>query len=191
MNRVIEWNQGPSLPYSCPQWTDEEVTALAEVVRSGWWTAGPRTAQFEAALRETTGARNAVCVTNGTAAIHAILHNVRPKGARALFVTSALNFAAGPSVAAQLGWDLAFTDVEAESLNMSTNSLAEVLATAVHDHDIVLVMPVHFAGLPVDVNAVSTLAKAHGAIVLEDACHALPARYPSNSRARVFSRFFA
>ncbi|MFD7244531.1 DegT/DnrJ/EryC1/StrS family aminotransferase [Streptomyces massasporeus] len=160
-----------------PYWDESEVAAVADVVRSGMWTGGERTSDFEEALADTVGARHVVCVANGTAALHAVLHLVRPDRARSLLVTPALNFLAGPAVARQLGYDIAFTDVDPGTLNMDVASLTQVLADVAADYDHIVVLPVHFAGVPADIEGVLGAAASYGAVVLEDACHALPARY--------------
>ncbi|WP_411139264.1 DegT/DnrJ/EryC1/StrS family aminotransferase [Streptomyces sp. C10] len=167
----------PVLPYARPYWGQEEVVALAEVVRSGMWTGGDRVRAFEESLAATVGAREVVCVANGTAALHAVLHLARPTSGRSLLVTPALNFLAGPAVARQLGYDVAFTDIDRRTLNLDIGSLAAVVDALTGDYDHVVIMPVHFAGLPVDIDAVMEVASAHDATVVEDACHALPARY--------------
>jgi dTDP-4-amino-4,6-dideoxygalactose transaminase len=160
-----------------PYWDESEITALADVVRSGMWTGGEQTQAFEAALARTVGAEHVVCVANGTAALHAVLHLIRPDRGRSLLVTPALNFLAGPAVAQQLGYDVAFTDIDPTTLNVDVGSLSTVLAAVAADYDHIVVMPVHFAGLPADIDGVLEAAATHDAVVVEDACHALPARY--------------
>ncbi|MFG2348675.1 DegT/DnrJ/EryC1/StrS family aminotransferase [Streptomyces phaeochromogenes] len=167
----------PVLPYARPYWDKEEIEALTEVARSGMWTGGHRVRAFEEALAVKVGAEHAVCVANGTAALHAVLHLARPASGKSLLVTPALNFLAGPAVARQLSYDVAFTDIDPRTLNLDIGSLTAVVDALAGEYDHVVIMPVHFAGLPVPIDAVLAVATAHGAMVVEDACHALPARY--------------
>src|SRR5688572_23603696 len=112
-----ENNVTPSLPYARPYWTEEEVSAVADVVRSGFWTAGPSVGRFERALAEVTRAREVVCLSSGTAAIHALLYLLSGSARRRLFVTSALNFVGGPAAAVHAGYDIALTDIDQATLN--------------------------------------------------------------------------
>jgi dTDP-4-amino-4,6-dideoxygalactose transaminase len=171
------------IPYARPYWTAEEEAALVAVVRSGWWTAGATVERFEEALGEVTGAPEVVCVSSGTAAIHALLHLLRRPGGRSLFVTSALNFVAGPAAAVQAGYDVALTDIDPATLNMSPCSLSGVLGRLAHRYQQIVVMPVHFAGLPADLDLLAGIAHRYEAELVEDACHALAARYSPGGAA--------
>ncbi len=166
-----------SIPYARPYWNQEEREELLRVLESGWWTNGPAVARFEAALRDTTGAEEVVCVANGTAALHMLLHLLRPANGPALMVTSALNFAASASAALLCGYDIAFTDIDPDTLNMSPASLREVLKDHASDYARVIIIPVHYAGLSVDMNAIASVARDFGADLIEDACHALGGTY--------------
>ncbi|MFE2205060.1 DegT/DnrJ/EryC1/StrS family aminotransferase [Streptomyces rubiginosohelvolus] len=174
---MTQSDERTTLPYARPHWGDEEVMALTEVVHSGTWTSGDRVRAFEEALAAQVGADQVVCVSNGTAALHAVLHLTRLTSGSALLVTPALNFLAGPAAARQSGYDVAFTDIDPQTLNMDVESLAEVMSTHAGEYDHIVVMPVHFAGLPADIDGIVSVAHAYGATVVEDACHAPAARY--------------
>lgn len=169
-----------TIPYARPYWTEEEVDAVAETVRSGWWTSGKRVQQFEDGLRAATGAEEVVSVSSGTTALEALLTLVKRPGARSLFITSSLNFAGGPAAARHAGYDTAFTDIDPRSLNMSASSLRALLERTRGTYDQVLVMPVHFAGIPAGMDALAAVCAAYGAELAEDACHALGGRYSEN-----------
>jgi dTDP-4-amino-4,6-dideoxygalactose transaminase len=165
------------MPYSRPYWTEQEVEAVNDVIRSGMWTGGKHTARFERGLQETTGAAHVVCVSSGTTAIHCLLRLLKRSGVRGILITSALNFVAGPAIAQQLGYDVAFTDIDPLTLNMAPESLRAVLESRAERYEQVVVMPVHFAGFSADMDAIVESAARHDAVVIEDACHALPAEY--------------
>ncbi len=183
------------IPYSKPFWTSEETDALTEVIQSGWWTTGPRVQRFEEGLRERMGAKGVVCVANGTVALYALFHLLKPKEGKVLYVTSALNFLAGPASASLLGFDVAFTDVEPDTLNMDPRALEHVLRTRASGYAAVIINPVHFAGVPADMDALAGVAASHGALLVEDSCHALLGNFPGgaltgnhpSARAGVFS----
>jgi dTDP-4-amino-4,6-dideoxygalactose transaminase len=183
------------IPYARPFWTSKESDALREVVESGWWTMGPRIQQLEEGLRQRMGAKGVICVANGTVAMLAIFHLLRPESGRVLYVTSALNFLAGPACASMEGFDVAFTDVDPDTLNMDPRSLAQVLQAHAGGYTSIIVNPVHFAGVPVEMGAINDVASRYGAMLVEDSCHALLAEAPGGwvagnhpaSRASVFS----
>jgi UDP-4-amino-4,6-dideoxy-N-acetyl-beta-L-altrosamine transaminase len=156
------------LPYST-QWIEEEdVRAVVEVLRSPWLTQGPAVESFEAALAERCGARHAVAVTSGTAALHLACLALGLKPGRRL-VTSPLSFAASANCALYCDAVPDFADVDALTGNMTVRTLAEALARGPAD----IVVPVHFGGRPADVEQLARSAPQ--AAILEDACHAVGA----------------
>lgn len=176
-------SQAPkSIPYAQPFWDEAEERELLAALRSGWWTNGPTVQRFESALRELIGAPEVVCVSSGTAALHAILHLLRERAGRSLMITSSLNFAAAAATASLEGYDVALTDVEHGTLNMDPVSLATTLERCGKRYTQIVIIPVHYAGLPVNMEALQEVARPFGAVFLEDACHALPARYSGSER---------
>ncbi len=156
------------LPYST-QWIEEEdVRAVADVLCSAWLTQGPAIEAFEHALAERCGARHAVAVSSGTAALHlACLALGREPGAR--LVTSTLSFVASANCALYCGAVVDFTDVDPATGNMTPATLAAALERGRAD----VVVPVHFGGRPADVEGIAGVAA--GAAILEDASHAIGA----------------
>jgi UDP-4-amino-4,6-dideoxy-N-acetyl-beta-L-altrosamine transaminase len=156
------------LPYST-QWIDEEdVRSVVDTLRSAWLTQGPAVEAFERALAERCGARHAVAVSSGTAALHlACLALGLRSGSR--LVTSPLSFAASANCALYCGAIPDFADVDPTTGNMTPGTLEATLERGRAD----VVVPVHFGGRPADVEGLS--AAARGATILEDACHALGA----------------
>lgn len=183
------------IPYSKPFWTGEEVAAVTDVIQSGWWTTGPKVQQFENALASKLGASGAVCVSNGTMALWAVLHLLKPPSSRPLYVTSALNFVAGPACANMLGYEVAFADIHPDTLNLDPRSLEQVLLKIRPHHSEIIINPVHFSGIPVDMDRIASIASQYGALLVEDSCHALHSTFPDGrktgnhaaSKAGVFS----
>lgn len=167
----------PDLPYARPYWDDDDSQALLAALQSGMWTGGAAVAEFEQALTGLTGAPT-VAVSSGTAAVFALL-SVYPRrgtGSR-LLVSPALNFAAGPASAQLLGWDVALCDVREDDLTMCPRRLAELLTGLAGQYQQIVVLAVHYAGHTCDMAALSEVCRAHGADLIEDACHAIGGRY--------------
>ncbi|WP_273651143.1 DegT/DnrJ/EryC1/StrS family aminotransferase [Cellulomonas fimi] len=165
------------VPVSRPTPAGGEADAVRRVLDSGWWTGGSTVAALERDLADVTGARHAVAVSSGTAALHAILVALGCDSTT-LVVTSSLNFVAVAAAALQLGADLALTDVDPESLAMCPDSLDQVLTAASGTRAIVV--PVHYAGRAADMAALGAVASRHGATVAEDAAHVMGSHYRSS-----------
>lgn len=163
----------PYVSYGRQDITDEDVAAVAAVLRSAWLTQGPAIPAFEAALCGLTGAPFAVAVSNATAALHiACLACGLGSGDSAW--TSPNSFVASANCALYCGADIDFVDIDPASLNMSVDALEEKLARAEVDGRLPkVVIPVHFAGQSCDMAAIGALARRFGFRVIEDASHAV------------------
>jgi UDP-4-amino-4,6-dideoxy-N-acetyl-beta-L-altrosamine transaminase len=152
---------------------EDDVQAVVDCLRSGVITQGPKVAEFENAIANYVGARYAVAVSSGTAALHiaAIAAGVKPSSA---VVTSPITFIASANAALYVGARPIFVDVDSETLNLSPSALAEALTK---NPDVKAVIPVHFSGLPCDMPAIKAIADQAGVAIIEDAAHALGARY--------------
>jgi UDP-4-amino-4,6-dideoxy-N-acetyl-beta-L-altrosamine transaminase len=157
-----------SLPYSRQSIGADEIAAVAHAAGDPFLTGGPTLARFEAALADAVGARHAIAVSSGTAALHVayLAAGLRP-GER--IVTSPITFVATANAAVHCGAEVDFADVDARG-NLDA---AGVAAAAARSGPPALVVPVHFAGHPADVAGVA--ATVPSAVVIEDACHALGA----------------
>ncbi|MCH2136144.1 MAG: DegT/DnrJ/EryC1/StrS family aminotransferase [Phycisphaerales bacterium] len=151
--------------------TDDMRSAADEVIASGWLTSGPKVQAFEAAFAQATGARHAVAVNSCTAALHLALEalGVGP-GDRVLVPT--MTFAATAEVVRYLGADPVLADVCPETALLTPEVVESALA---RDPDISVCMPVHFGGLPCDMQAIGDICRAHDVRIVDDAAHALPA----------------
>lgn len=165
----------PFLPYGRQHVEESDIQAVVEVLRSDWWTQGPAVGQFETKLAEYVNASEAVVCSNGTAALHLAMLALGI-GPGDTVVTSANSFLASANCARYVGADVRFVDIDAATGLMDIDLLEGVL-TADADHRIKAVIPVHFAGQPLDLPKLDRIVHAHGAYVVSDSCHALGASY--------------
>lgn len=151
------------IPYGRQWIDDDDVAAVVAVLRGDWLTCGPAVERFEAALRAATGARHAVALANGTAALHAALW-AAGIGSGDTVLTSPLSFAASANAALYVGASPGFVDIDPKTLNLDPGAVGRCDA----------LVAVHYAGLPVDLEALGRRPR----VVVEDAAHALGARTP-------------
>ncbi|MDD5707348.1 MAG: DegT/DnrJ/EryC1/StrS family aminotransferase [Kiritimatiellae bacterium] len=159
------------LPFSPPCLDEDEIAEVSESLRSGWITTGPKCRAFEAALAARLGSPAALAVNSCTAALHTALA-VLGVGPGDEVITSALTFCSTVSVIEHVGATPVLVDVEPDTLNLDPAAVA----AAVSERTRVL-LPVHYGGHPCDMDALWAVARKHDLAVLEDAAHALPARY--------------
>jgi dTDP-4-amino-4,6-dideoxygalactose transaminase len=151
---------------------DELADAVLEVVRSGWWSMGPRVEEFEQAFASFTGAGHAIAVANGTAALHLALLAVGCGPGDEVVVPS-LNFVAAANAIVHTGAEAVFCDIDGpDDLNLDPMDLA----SAVSERTKAIVV-LHYGGHPCDMYAVRGVAEQHGLLVIEDAAHAPGARF--------------
>lgn len=155
------------IPYGRQDVTDEDIARVADVLQSDYLTTGPVTQDFEKAFAEYIGAKHAVVVCNATAALHLAMV-VAGIGSGDRVVTSPNTFLASANCAAFVGATPDFADIDPVTYNLCPNSLAENWQP-----DTKAVIPVHYAGGPADMEAISGVARTRGAVVIEDACHAV------------------
>jgi perosamine synthetase len=149
------------IPYG-RQWVDDDdVAAVVEVLRGDWLTQGPTIERFERALADVVEARHAVAFSSGTAALHGATA-AAGLGPGDVVVTSPLTFMASANCARFVGALPALVDVDPRTWNLDVQAI---------DPDVAAVVPVHFAGLPVDLTALGDGRR----LVIEDAAHALGA----------------
>jgi len=159
------------IPYSRQLIEQDDIEAVTQVLQSDFLTQGPTVAAFESALTSYAGTRYAVLFSSGTAALHAAYFAAGVSGGDEV-ITSPITFAATSNAALYLGATPVFVDVEPDTGNMDVASLEQAITPRAK-----AIVPVHYAGHPVDLKAVSLVAKEFGLAVIEDACHALGAEY--------------
>ena len=160
------------IPYSRQSLDDDDIQAVTDALRSDWLTTGPRVDAFEQAFADAVGARYAIAVSSGTAGLHlACLSADIAPGAEC--ITSPITFAATANAALYCNARPVFADVCADTVNINPDEIARHVTPRT-----AAILPVHFGGHACDMPAIHALAQAHNLTVIEDACHALGARYP-------------
>ena len=160
--------QMPPLPYGRQLIEDDDIEAVVAVLRSDFLAHGPRVAAFEQAFAEAVGAREAVVCSSGTAALHLALAGL-DVGPGDLCVVPAITFLSTATAALMCGAEVAFADVDPVTGLMTPGTLAEALA----GRRAKVVLPVHLGGRLCDTSGLALIARAAGAAVVEDACHAV------------------
>ena len=168
-----------TIPYGRQLIEEDDVAAVAAVLRSDFLTQGPAVEAFEGALCAYTGAAFAVCFSSGTAALHAAYHAAGITRGDEL-ITTPITFAATANAALYVGAHPVFADVEPDTGNVDATLVEGVLTSRTK-----AVVPVHYAGHPVDMEKLSTFARSRGLIVIEDACHAIGAQYKAGPRNEI------
>lgn len=159
------------LPYG-RQWLDEDdIAAVVEVLRSDWLTTGPRVAEFEEAFARVAGTREAVAVSSGTAALHAVIYalNIRPGDE---VIVSPMTFAASANCIVFQGGTPVFADVDAETLLLDPEQVEAKITPRTK-----AIMAVDYAGQACDYDALGAIADRHNLKVIADACHAVGGSY--------------
>ena len=161
----------PFLPFSRPSITLEDIERVASVLRSGWITTGPVGAKFEEAFANRVGAAHAVAVTSATAGMHLLLHALGI-GPGDEVVTPSMTWVSTVNLVTLAGAKPVFVDVDRDTLMVS----AAQVETAISERTR-LIIPVHFAGAPLDLGPLRALAEQRRIPMIEDAAHAAGASY--------------
>jgi dTDP-4-amino-4,6-dideoxygalactose transaminase len=164
----------PILPFSRPEIGEEEIAAVAGCLRSGWITSGPLTAEFEREFGAAVGARHALAFSSCTGALHVCLLALGV-GPGDEVVVPALTWPATANMVVACGARPRFADIDPATWNLAPRALAAALTPRTR-----VVIPVHFAGLPADLDALHQVLRDAGredVLVLEDAAHAAGAAY--------------
>jgi len=160
-----------SLPFHVPLIDGEDIEAVVAVLRSGWITTGPRVKQFEESFAEYVGARHAVAVNSGTAALHLALDAIGlSEGDEVVLPT--LTFAATAEVVAYFKARPVLVDCSPDSFNIDPTEVEKAITARTK-----AIIPVHFAGHPCAMDRLQSIARASAVKLIEDAAHALPARH--------------
>lgn len=165
------------IPYARQSVSEDDIRAVVDVLRSDWLTQGPAVVRFEKAVADYCGALHAVAVNSGTSALH-IACLAAGLGPGDVLWTSPNTFLASANCASYCGASADFVDIDPRTGNLSSRRLKEKLDRAAAEGRLPrVILPVHFAGQPCDMRGISEAAAAHGITVIEDASHALGARY--------------
>ncbi len=159
------------LPFTRPLIDEETIAGVADVLRSGWITTGPQSRTFEQALSEYCGGRPVRAYNSGTAALEVALR-VAGIGPGDEVITTPLSWVSTASVILQVGATPVFADVDPVTRNLDLDQAARAINDKTR-----AIMPVHLAGLPVDLDRLYALAAKHKLRVIEDAAQACGARW--------------
>jgi len=159
------------LPYGLPLLEEEEKREVSDTLNSGWLSTGPRVQEFEKRLAETVGAARAVAVSSCTAALHLSLVALGIEPGDEV-ITSPLTFCATANTIVHAGARPVFSDIDEETYELDPALLEGAVTKKTR-----AVVPVHYAGHPCDMDEIMTVAAARNLTVIEDAAHALGAKY--------------
>ncbi len=164
----------PFLPFALPEIGEEEIAEVVDTLRSGWVTTGPKARRFELAFAEYLG-QNAedsqtecIAVNSATAGLHLALEALGI-GPGDEVITTTHTFTATAEVVRYLGADVVLVDIDPATLNIDPRLVEAAITPRTR-----CIIPVHYAGLAVDMIAILDIARKHGLHVVEDAAHALP-----------------
>jgi perosamine synthetase len=164
------------IPYGRQYVDKDDIKAVVDVLKSDWLTQGPKVKEFENAICKYAGAKYAVAVSSGTAALHlACLVIGLGKGDEA--ITTPITFLATPNSVLYTGARPVFADIDYDTVNIDPDEIRKKITSKTK-----AVLPVHFSGLPCDMPEIYKIAKKNGLKIIEDACHALGAEYRHNGK---------
>ena len=159
------------IPYGRQSVDQDDIDAVAQVLRGDWLTTGPTVTAFEEALQELSGAARCVTATSGTAALH-IAYAAAGVTSGDEVVTTPMTFVATASCALALGARITFVDVEEDTANIDPAAVA-----AVATENTKVIAGVDYAGHPIEVDSLLEVSRRTGALLLEDAAHSIGSTY--------------
>lgn len=159
------------IPYGRQYIDGDDIRAVADVLEGDYLTTGTKSKEFEKAVCDYTGAKYAVAVSSGTAALHAACY-AAGIGTGDEVVTTPLTFAASANCVLYCGGTPVFADIDPKTYNIDPADIEKKITA--HTKAII---PVHLAGQPCDMDAIHKIAKKYNLAVIEDAAHALGAKY--------------
>lgn len=168
-NRISNNELRLAIPYGRQNITDEDISAVVEALKSDYLTQGPRIAAFEEAFAKYVGAKYAVAVSNGTAALHlnCLALGVQPGDK---VITTPITFAASANCVRYCGGDVVFADIDPETYLLDINKVRELLETNPKG-TFKGIIPVDFAGRAVNLEVFRALADEYDLWIIEDSCH--------------------
>src|SRR5258707_4562018 len=177
------------LPFALPHITQAEIDEVADTLRSGWLTTGPKTKRFEREFAERVGSPYGLAVNSATAAMHLALDAIGLQAGDEVIVP-VYTFTATAEVVIYFRARPVFVDVDPVTCNLDPLQLEKHITPRTR-----AIMVVHIAGLPAEMDAIYAIAQAHGIPIIEDAAHDFPAKYrrrmiSTNSDLTAFS-FYA
>ena len=163
--------RGTILPYGHQWLDDDDIAAVVEVLRSDWLTTGPKVGKFEQVFADFVDAREAVAVSNGTAALHAAMYAIGIEPGDEVIVPP-MTFAASANCVVFQGGTPVFADVDPDTLLLDPAQVEAKITSRAK-----AIIAVDYTGQPCDYDALQAIADRHGLILVADACHALGGSY--------------
>lgn len=160
-----------SIPYGRQTIEEDDIQAVVDVLKSDYLTTGPKIEEFEKMVCEYTGAKYAVAIANGTAALHAACF-AAGIGPGDEVITTPITFAASANCVLYCGGTPVFADIDPRTYNIDAEDIRRKITDKTK-----AIIPVHLAGQPCDMDAIHAIAREHHLIVIEDGAHALGAEY--------------
>lgn len=162
------------LPFSRPAMGPEELAAVSEVLQSGWITTGPKNQALEQAFCALTGNQHAITVSSATAGMHVALMALDIQAGDEV-ITPSLTWVSTLNMIVLLGAEPVMIDVDRDTLMVTPHAIEAAITPRTK-----AIIPVHYAGAPVDIDAIRAVADRHGIPVIEDAAHAAGTYYKGN-----------
>ncbi|WP_446028145.1 UDP-4-amino-4-deoxy-L-arabinose aminotransferase [Lelliottia amnigena] len=162
------------LPFSRPAMGPEELAAVSEVLQSGWITTGPKNQALEQAFCTLTGNQHAIAVSSATAGMHVALMALGIQAGDEV-ITPSLTWVSTLNMIVLLGAEPVMIDVDRDTLMVTPHAVEAAITPRTK-----AIIPVHYAGAPVDIDAIRAVADRHGIPVIEDAAHAAGTYYKGN-----------
>lgn len=159
------------LPFSVPSMGEDEIAAVAEVLRSGWITTGPKCQQLESAFSQYVGAKHAIAVSSATGGMHVTLMALGI-GAGDEVITPSQTWVSTLNVITLLGAEPVMIDVDRDTLMVQPAEIEAAITPKTK-----AIIPVHYAGAPADLTALREIAARHNIPLIEDAAHAVGTRF--------------
>lgn len=159
------------IPYGRQSIDEKDIQMVTEVLRSDYLTTGPKVTEFEKKVANYVGAKYAVAVCNGTAALH-IACLAAGIGEGDEVITTPITFAASANCVLYCGGTPVFADIDADTYNICPREIEKKITNKTK-----AIIPVHYTGQPCDMDAITEIARKYNLIVIEDAAHALGASY--------------
>ena len=159
------------LPFCRPAITDAEINAVTEVLRSGWITTGRKAAEFEDRFRAYTGSPQAIAVASATGGMHVTLQALGV-GPGDEVITPSMTWVSTVNLIQMAGARPVFAEIDRDTLMVTPDTIRACVTPRTR-----AIIPVHFAGAPVDLDPIRQIARDQGAVLIEDAAHAAGTRY--------------
>ncbi len=173
------------LPFSRPSITDSEIDAVVDVLRSGWITTGRKAAEFERQICAYTGSKAAVGLSSATGGMHVALKALGI-GPGDEVITASMTWVSTVNLIVLAGATPVFADIDRDTLLMTVDSIKACITDKTR-----LIIPVHFAGAPADMDAIRELARTKGIALLEDAAHAIGTEYKGQQIGKTGTAIFS